>query len=166
MADLKGKKIVLNKGSNVHFLLVQALTAAGLKYSDVKTIYLPPAEGRAAFESGNADAWVIWDPFLTVAQKATDARIMKHFPNSHLNKKLLLSINSMHKLLRKRQFDQIIPWSVPISLIIIWQFLVQFGLLSTRVLPAPTAVIQAGIRLFSTGELSRNITVSATRALT
>jgi sulfonate transport system permease protein len=71
----------------------------------------------------------------------------------------------MQKLLSKRQIDQIIPWSVPIALIIIWQLLIQFGLLSTRILPAPTAVIQAGIRLFSTGELSRNITVSTTRAL-
>lgn len=71
----------------------------------------------------------------------------------------------MQKLFRKRQLDQIIPWSVPISLVIIWQVLVQFGWLSTRVLPAPTAVIKAGIHLFSTGELLRNITVSTSRAL-
>ena len=72
----------------------------------------------------------------------------------------------MQKLLSKRQFAQIIPWSVPIALIILWQLLVQFGWLSTRVLPAPTAVIQAGIHLLSTGELLHHITVSATRALT
>lgn len=91
VADLKGKKIVLNKGSNVHFLLVQALTDAGLKYSDVKTIYLPPAEGRAAFEGGNADAWVIWDPFLTVAQKATGARILKNAQGLAANREFYLA---------------------------------------------------------------------------
>ena len=91
VADLKGKKIVLNKGSNVHFLLVQALTSAGLKYSDVKTVYLPPAEGRAAFEGGNADAWVIWDPFLTVAQKATGARILQNAEGLAANREFYLA---------------------------------------------------------------------------
>ena len=77
VAGLKGKKVVLNKGSNVHYLLVEALKAAGLKYSDIKPVYLPPADARAAFEKSSVDAWVIWDPFLTVAQRATGARILK-----------------------------------------------------------------------------------------
>ena len=42
VAELKGKKIVLNKGSNVHYLLVRALEDAGLKYTDVQTVFLPP----------------------------------------------------------------------------------------------------------------------------
>lgn len=43
VAELKGKKVALNKGSNVHYLLVKALEEAGLKYSDIETAYLPPA---------------------------------------------------------------------------------------------------------------------------
>lgn len=31
---------------------------------------------RTAFDSGNVDAWVIWDPFLTVARVATKARTL------------------------------------------------------------------------------------------
>ena len=77
VAELKGKKVVLNKGSNVHYLLVEALTAAGVKYSDIKPVFLPPADARAAFEQGSVDAWAIWDPFLAVAQKATGARTLK-----------------------------------------------------------------------------------------
>jgi sulfonate transport system permease protein len=50
-------------------------------------------------------------------------------------------------------------------LILIWQFLSQVGWLSNRVLPAPTAVVQAAIQLASTGELFRNVYVSAVRAL-
>lgn len=42
VAELKGKKVVLNKGSNVHYLLVRALEDAGLNYTDVKTVFLPP----------------------------------------------------------------------------------------------------------------------------
>ncbi len=75
-ADLKGKKIVLNKGSNVHYLLVKVLEKAGIAYKDIEVIYLAPADARAAFERGSVDAWVIWDPFLAAAQKQLDARIL------------------------------------------------------------------------------------------
>ncbi|NVD69825.1 sulfonate ABC transporter substrate-binding protein [Duganella sp. BJB1802] len=76
LADLKGKKVVLNKGSNVHYLLVKALEKAGLAYKDIQAIYLPPADARAAFERGGVDAWVIWDPFLAAAEKQLGARVL------------------------------------------------------------------------------------------
>ncbi|MDA5107976.1 sulfonate ABC transporter substrate-binding protein [Brevibacillus thermoruber] len=76
VADLKGKKVALNKGSNVHYLLVKQLEAAGLQYKDVKTAFLPPADARAAFEQGSVDAWVVWDPFLAAAQTATNATLL------------------------------------------------------------------------------------------
>jgi sulfonate transport system substrate-binding protein len=76
LADLKGKRIALNKGSNVHYLLVQALDKAGLQPNDIRSVYLAPADARAAFERGSVDAWVIWDPFLAAAQDATGARVL------------------------------------------------------------------------------------------
>src|ERR1700710_278422 len=72
VADLKGKKIALNKGSNVHYLLVKALEKAGVKYSEIEPVFLAPADARAAFERGAVDAWVIWDPF----KAATGARTL------------------------------------------------------------------------------------------
>ncbi|MFT3671180.1 sulfonate ABC transporter substrate-binding protein [Aestuariivirga sp.] len=74
LADLKGKKVALNKGSNVHYLLVKALEKGGLEYKDVETAFLPPADARAAFEKGAVDAWAIWDPFQAAAEAATGAR--------------------------------------------------------------------------------------------
>ncbi|MFG1241238.1 sulfonate ABC transporter substrate-binding protein [Xanthobacter sp. V7C-4] len=74
VADLKGKTVALNKGSNVHFLLVKALEKAGVPYSDIKTAYLTPADARAAFERGSVDAWAIWDPFQAAAEKTVAAR--------------------------------------------------------------------------------------------
>jgi sulfonate transport system substrate-binding protein len=74
VADLKGKTVALNKGSNVHYLLVKALESAGLSYGDVTVSFLPPADARAAFERGSVDAWVIWEPFLAAAEAATGAR--------------------------------------------------------------------------------------------
>ncbi|MET0264292.1 MAG: sulfonate ABC transporter substrate-binding protein [Duganella sp.] len=76
VAELKGKKIALNKGSNVHYLLVKALEKAGIDYKDVQVVYLPPADARAAFERGSVDAWVIWDPFLAAAEKQIGARVL------------------------------------------------------------------------------------------
>jgi sulfonate transport system substrate-binding protein len=76
VADLKGKTVVLNKGSNVHYLLVKLLEDAGLAYGDIEVKFLPPADARAAFEKGAVDAWVIWDPFLAAAQTATGAKLL------------------------------------------------------------------------------------------
>lgn len=76
VADLKGKKIALNKGSNVHYLLVKALEQAGVSYNEIETKFLPPADARAAFEQGSVDAWVIWDPFQAAAEAATEARTL------------------------------------------------------------------------------------------
>lgn len=77
LAELKGKKIALNKGSNVHYLLVRALQSAGLSYTDIQPIYLPPADARAAFERGSVDAWVIWDPFQAAAEQQLQARTLR-----------------------------------------------------------------------------------------
>ncbi len=76
VAELKGKKVALNKGSNVHYLLVRALEQAGLKYSDIQPVYLPPADARAAFERGSVDAWVIWDPYQAAAEQQLSARVL------------------------------------------------------------------------------------------
>jgi len=76
VAELKGKKVALNKGSNVHFLLVKLLEKAGVRYTDIDTIFLTPADARAAFERGSVDAWAIWEPFLAAAQRQTGARIL------------------------------------------------------------------------------------------
>lgn len=76
VAELRGKKVALNKGSNVHYLLVKQLEKHGLRLSDIQPVYLAPADGRAAFESKSVDAWVIWDPFQAAAEKATGARVL------------------------------------------------------------------------------------------
>ncbi len=76
VADLKGKKVALNKGSNVHYLLVKVLEKAGVKYSEIEPTFLAPADARAAFEKGAVDAWAIWDPFQAAAEVATGARAL------------------------------------------------------------------------------------------
>lgn len=76
VAEFKGKTVGLNKGSNVHFLLVKALEKAGVPYAEVTTKFLPPADARAAFEKGAIDAWAIWDPFQAAAEVSIKARTL------------------------------------------------------------------------------------------
>ena len=76
IADLRGKRVALNKGSNVHYLLVRALKHAGLGYAGIQPVYLAPADARAAFAQGSIDAWAIWDPYFAAIEKQTGARII------------------------------------------------------------------------------------------
>jgi sulfonate transport system permease protein len=58
----------------------------------------------------------------------------------------------------------IAPWLVPIGLVLLWQILAQAGVIATRILPAPTQVAEAAIRLTQSGELFRNVMISLWRA--
>ncbi|MBA3484673.1 MAG: aliphatic sulfonate ABC transporter substrate-binding protein [Pirellulales bacterium] len=76
VSDLAGKRVALNKGSNVHFLLVRALEAADVPYDKVEKVYLTPSDSRAAFEGGSVDAWAAWDPYLAEAELSSGARVL------------------------------------------------------------------------------------------
>ncbi|WP_442769155.1 aliphatic sulfonate ABC transporter substrate-binding protein, partial [Acinetobacter bohemicus] len=60
IADLKGKRIAVQKGSSAHELLAKVLQKAGLSWTDIQPIWLPPADARAAFDKQSIDAWSIW----------------------------------------------------------------------------------------------------------
>jgi sulfonate transport system substrate-binding protein len=76
LADLKGKKLAVQKGSNAHYLSVKAIESAGLQVSDVEISFVKPSDGRAAFEKKNIDAWAVWDPFLAAVEVDGGARIL------------------------------------------------------------------------------------------
>jgi sulfonate transport system substrate-binding protein len=76
VAELKGKKVALNKGANVHYLLIKLLEKSGVKYSDITPVFLAPADARAAFETGAVDAWAIWDPYQASAEVTLAARTL------------------------------------------------------------------------------------------
>jgi sulfonate transport system substrate-binding protein len=76
LADLKGRKVALQKGSSAHYLLVRAVEQAGLQWSDIQPVYLTPADARAAFERRSVDAWAIWDPFYAATELALQPRVL------------------------------------------------------------------------------------------
>lgn len=95
--DLKGKKVALNKGSNVHNLLLQALDKAGLKMDDIKPVFLPPADARAAFAKKSVDAWVIWDPYYSAAEADLDVRMITDAKEYTTNREFILSSDDYAK---------------------------------------------------------------------
>nr|WP_238179239.1 aliphatic sulfonate ABC transporter substrate-binding protein [Methylobacterium dankookense] len=91
VADLKGGRIAVTKGAGSHFLLLAALREAGLSFKDIQPAYLTPADGRAALVSGGVEAWVAWDPFLTAAQRQSDARVLRDGKGLSLYKRYYLA---------------------------------------------------------------------------
>jgi sulfonate transport system substrate-binding protein len=68
LSGLKGKKVGVAQGSSANWVLLKALEDAHLTTSDIQIAYLQPPAAQAALNSGSIDAWVIWDPFSTVAE--------------------------------------------------------------------------------------------------
>jgi sulfonate transport system substrate-binding protein len=76
VAELKGKRLAFARGSSAHSLAVGAVEKAGLAWTDIVPVELPPADAGAAFSRGNVDAWSIWDPFYALAELQRHARVL------------------------------------------------------------------------------------------
>lgn len=74
IADLKGKRIAVQKGSSAHDLLGRVLKKANLTWNDIQPIWLAPADARAALDKKSVDAWAIWEPFYSAAEVQGHAR--------------------------------------------------------------------------------------------
>lgn len=81
VADLKGKKVGIPKGSSAHNLVVQALAANGLSFTDIQPVYLSPADGSAAFARGSIDAFAVWDPFFALVELRQNGRPLTGLEN-------------------------------------------------------------------------------------
>ena len=66
----------------------------------------------------------------------------------------------------RRVKQAILPWLVPIGILVAWEVSARVGWLSSRILPEPFAVLKAGVTLALSGELWQHVKVSAVRALT
>ena len=93
LADLKGKKIGVAKGSSAHNLLISALESQNIAWTDISPIYLAPADAAAAFSRGAIDAWSIWDPFFAIAELKQKARPLPIDPKATIQNSFFL-VNS------------------------------------------------------------------------
>ncbi|MFL6085450.1 MAG: ABC transporter substrate-binding protein [Mycobacterium sp.] len=67
IADLRGRSVAVGKGSSAHGHILAQLKKSGLSPSDVKLVFLQPADALSAFTQRQADAWAIWDPYTAQA---------------------------------------------------------------------------------------------------
>jgi sulfonate transport system substrate-binding protein len=83
VADLKGKKVAVTKGTDPHIFLLRALENAGLSDKDITIVPLQHADGRAAMEKGEVDAWSGLDPMMGQAELGSKAKLL--FRDPYLN---------------------------------------------------------------------------------
>lgn len=57
-------------------MILRALNKAGLRYTNIQPVYLPPADARAAFEQGSVDAWAIWEPYSSLALNQSPSHVL------------------------------------------------------------------------------------------
>lgn len=76
VAELKGKKVAVTRGTDPFFFLLRSLKEAGLSQSDVEIVNLQHADGRAALIRGDVDAWSGLDPHMASAQLKDGAKLI------------------------------------------------------------------------------------------
>ncbi|TWB39607.1 aliphatic sulfonate ABC transporter substrate-binding protein [Nitrospirillum pindoramense] len=80
IADLKGKRIAVTRGTDPHIFLVRALAGAGLTQDDVKLVLLQHPDGKQALLRGDVDAWAGLDPLMAAAEIENGARLLYRNP--------------------------------------------------------------------------------------
>ncbi len=75
VADLKGRRVAVTRGTDPHIFLVRALAEAKLTEKDVKLVLLQHADGRLALERGDVDAWAGLDPMMAAAEIESGAKL-------------------------------------------------------------------------------------------
>jgi NitT/TauT family transport system substrate-binding protein len=63
MSDLKGKSVAVESGALGAYMLSRALTLNGMEASDVRVVHLESNEQPGAFEKGEVDGAVTFDPY-------------------------------------------------------------------------------------------------------
>src|SRR6202795_4661996 len=76
LEDIKGQKVNLVELSVSHYLLVRALTGAGMRERDVKIVNTSDADVVSAFSTPASTAVVTWKPQLSVVLAMPDAQLV------------------------------------------------------------------------------------------
>src|SRR3979411_787979 len=75
IADLKGKRVAVTRGTDPHIFLVRALLSVGLTEKDITPVLLEHPDGKTALIRGDVDAWAGLDPMMAQAEVEDGARL-------------------------------------------------------------------------------------------
>lgn len=81
VADLRGKRIAVTRGTDPHIFLLRALERAGLSSRDVKMVLLQHPDGKTALSKGEVDAWAGLDPYMAQIELEEGARLFFRDPD-------------------------------------------------------------------------------------
>lgn len=83
VADLKGKRVAVTRGTDPHIFLVRALLDAGLTEKDITPVLLQHPDGKTALIRGDVDAWAGLDPMMAQAEVEDGARLFYRKPEAN-----------------------------------------------------------------------------------
>jgi sulfonate transport system substrate-binding protein len=83
VADLKGKRVAVTRGTDPHIFLVRALLGAGLSEKDITPVLLQHADGKTALVRGDVDAWAGLDPMMAQAEIEDGAKLFYRKPDAN-----------------------------------------------------------------------------------
>ncbi len=78
--DLKGKRVAANRGTDPYIFLLRALYKNGINPRSVEIIQLAHADGKAALEKGDVDAWAGLDPLMAKSELESKSRLLYRNP--------------------------------------------------------------------------------------
>jgi len=83
VADLKGKRVAVTRGTDPHIFLVRALQSAGLSEKDIVPVLLQHPDGKTALIRGDVDAWAGLDPMMAQAEIQDGAKLFFRKPEAN-----------------------------------------------------------------------------------
>jgi len=83
VADLKGKRVAVTRGTDPHIFLVRALQSAGLTEKDIVPVLLQHPDGKTALIRGDVDAWAGLDPMMAQAEILDGAKLFYRKPEAN-----------------------------------------------------------------------------------
>ena len=83
VADLRGKRVAVTRGTDPHIFLVRALLDAGLTEKDITPVLLQHADGKTALIRGDVDAWAGLDPMMAQAEIEDGAKLFFRKPDAN-----------------------------------------------------------------------------------
>src|SRR5215217_7007817 len=83
VADLKGKRVAVTRGTDPHIFLVRALLDNGLSEKDITPVLLQHPDGKTALIRGDVDAWAGLDPMMAQAEVEDGAKLFFRKPEAN-----------------------------------------------------------------------------------
>lgn len=91
VADLRGKRVAVTRGTDPHIFLLRALADEGMSERDIRTVLLQHQDGYSALSRGQVDAWAGLDPHMARAEIEQQAVLFHREPS--LNTYGLLNVH-------------------------------------------------------------------------